>query len=102
MIRTTQLPDRRGASHPFAGLRRRERCIAVRVLDGGHEVDSFQVSTAQVLRSEMDIIYSCLPKRGATVLLHGVEEESLPLGINRVRREVDLDNVSAAFSFLNN
>ncbi|HEX2987352.1 MAG TPA: hypothetical protein VHS06_04185 [Chloroflexota bacterium] len=102
MIRTTQLPVRKGSALSLSGLRRRERSITVRIFDGGHEVDSFQLSTAQLLRSEMDAIYAHLPKRDATVLFHGVEVESLPLGIMKARREVELDNISAALSFLNN
>ncbi len=102
MMRTGKLPARRGPVLSLSGLRRRERSITVRILDGGREVDSFQVATPQLLRSEMDVIYAHLPKRDAKVLFHGVEVESLPLGIMKARREVELDNVSAALSFLNN
>lgn len=72
----------------------------MRILDGGHEVDSFEVSTLDALRSEMKAIQPYLPKRGVLIEFQGIEEESLPLGISRVRREVDLGDLRAALSFL--
>lgn len=100
MLRTDRVPVQKGFGLGFPGLRRRGRSIKVRILDGGHEVDSFEVSSLDALRSELKAIQPYLPRRAVLIQFQGVQEESLPLGINRIRREVDLGNLNAALSFL--
>jgi len=102
MSSTRETTTRGGLAFLPSALRRRDRSIKVRILDGGHEVDSFEVSTADLLRAEMKAIGPHLPKRGALVQYRGIEEQSLPLGIARVRREVELEDLQDAVSFLTN
>jgi len=79
-------------------LRRRYRFVLVRVLDGGREVDGFQASTPEVLVAALRRTYAQLTYE--SVELKGVEEEWLPLGIGRIRRETEMGSVDAAVSFL--
>jgi hypothetical protein len=81
-------------------LRRRRRAVLVRVIAHGHVVDSFEASRPQTLRAALHPIYANLPAEDGTVRFHAVEEEWLPLGFGRVRRESDLADLDDAVTFL--
>jgi hypothetical protein len=81
-------------------LRRQRRTIEVRVISGGHEVDSFAVSERQTLRAAVRPILAHLPAADADVQFKAVEEEWLPLGLSRSRREADLPSLDDALLFL--
>ena len=103
MVRHGQIVESHGYVgyvSPMQRLRRHARSVQVQVIDGGHEVDRFQVANPRILRSELRSIYRHLSKHGGVVRLEGVEEEWLPLGIDRVRHEMKLDNVADALFFL--
>ncbi len=85
---------------PLQRLRRRSRAVQVKVVAFGHEVDAFESCDPQVLRSALRTVYRHLSKGSETVHLSGIEEEWLPMGIDRVRREVKLSNVADALFFL--
>ncbi len=85
---------------PLDGLRRRRRSVQVRVLEDGFEVDRFSLTNPRVLRAELRTVYRHLPKGHALVELTGVEEEWLPLGLDRRRRETGLKNSAEALFFL--
>ena len=85
---------------PLSGLRRQRRAVLVRVTAHGHEVDAFDVSEPQTLRAALRPIYAHLPARDGDVRFTAVEEEWLPLGLNRVHREVDLRGLEDALNFL--
>jgi hypothetical protein len=89
-------------ARPFA-LRwayRVSRSVSVHVLDGGIEVDSYDLTSAKVLRAALRRTYHHLPASGALVKLIGIEAVQLPLGIGRARREVVLPGIEAALAFL--
>jgi hypothetical protein len=81
------------------GERGRRRVI-VRVLDGPREVDSFQSSSGKTLRDAVRPVYRHLTRGRMRVQFTGVEEQTLPLGIRRTRREVPLSNFGDALMFL--
>ncbi len=85
---------------PLQRLRRRSRAVQVKVVDSGFEVDSFTVSDPKVLRAELRTIYRHLPRGRGWVQLSGIEDEWLPLGIDRTQREVGLRNAADALFFL--
>ena len=76
------------------------RSIRVRVIAGGHEVDSFEASGSDTLRAAIRPIYAHLPLLDASVQFSGVEEERGPLGFRRSRRMTDLSGPSAALAYL--
>lgn len=78
---------------------RHSRCVQVRVIDWGLEVDGFQASDPDTLRAGLAPIYRHLPRTGALVRLVGVEEMWLPLGIGRIRWEAGLNDLGSALSF---
>jgi hypothetical protein len=80
-----------------AGRRRR---VIVRVLDGPREVDRFQSSSGTILREAVRPVYRHVARNRLTVQFTGVEEETLPLGIRRTRREIPLANFGDALMFL--
>ncbi len=80
--------------------RRVRRLVQVRVLVGGHEVDAFQASAPQTLRPALRPVYAHLPKHDAAVRFTGIEEDWLPLGIGRARREWRLAGPNAALAYL--
>lgn len=86
--------------HPFPQMRHRARRVLVRVVADGHELDRFEASDPDVLVAALRPIYAHLPERGAAVRFRGIEEEELPLGIDRVRREVDLAGLGSALAYL--
>ena len=100
MVRHGHIVESYDFSSPLQRLRRHTRSVQVKVIDDGREIDSFQVTDPQVLRSELRSIYRHLPKGDAVVRLSGIHEEWLPLGIDRVRREMELGNVADALFFL--
>jgi len=100
MVRHGHIVESYSCVSPLQTLRRHTRAVQVKVIDGGREVDSFQVANPRILRSELRSIYRHLPKGDGVVRLSGVDEDWLPLGIDRVRREVELDNVADALFFL--
>ena len=79
---------------------KRSRSVRVQVLVDGQEQDSFEASSPQGLRDTYRRLAACLPWDGASVRLLGVEEESLPLGLERQRRETSLASIEAALAFL--
>jgi len=81
-------------------LRRQRRAVLVRVITWGHEVDAFEVSAPQTLRAALRPIYSHLPAQGTTVEFRAVEEDWLPLGIDRARHEAKLRGLDDALGFL--
>ena len=100
MVRHGHIVESYSYNSPLQWLRRHARTVRVKVMDAGREVDSFQVADPQVLRSELRSIYRHLPRGSSDVRLSGIEEEWLPLGIDRVRRETELGNVADALFFL--
>jgi len=100
MVREDGIGNTRVNVSTLDRLRRRSRAVHVQVLEGGREVDSFTVSDPHTLRSELRSIYRHLPKGEGLVQLKGVEEDWLPLGIDRVRRETGLRNAADALFFL--
>lgn len=84
----------------FPPLRHHSRRVLVRVLADGYELDSFEVSRPDVLVAALRPIYAHLPRQGVAIRFRGIEEKALPLGIDRVRREVDLAGLSSALSYL--
>ena len=100
MLQTAKVPDDYGRAQSLGRLRRRSRSITVRVLDGGREVDSFRASSPKVLRSALQPIETHLPRNRVVVQFRGVEEAWLPLGLDRVSHEVELDGLGSALSFL--
>ncbi len=85
---------------PLQRLRRRSRTVHVKVVDSGFEVDNFTVSDPKALRAELRTIYRHLPRGRGWVQLSGIEDEWLPLGIDRTQREVSLRNAADALFFL--
>lgn len=81
-------------------LKRQRRAVLVRVVTHGHEVDSFLVSEPRTLRAAVRPIYAHLPADNAVVQFKGVEEEWLPLGIGKTRREAELKGLDDALRFL--
>lgn len=81
-------------------LRWRSGFVLVTVLDAGREVDSFRASDPEVLVAALRPICHHLPEGDGALRFTGVEEEWLPPGIRRVRREVELDSAEVALSFL--
>lgn len=73
------------------------RLIRVRVIAGGHEVDSFETSSSETLRSAIRPIYAHLPLLDASVRFDGVEAEG---GARRAPRVTDLPGLSAALGYL--
>ena len=63
-------------------------------------MDSFWASSPKVLRSAFRPIETHLPRNRAVVQFKGVEEAWLPLGLDRVSHEVELDGFGSALSFL--
>lgn len=100
MVRHGHVVESHSYVSPLQRFRRHARAVQVRVIDDGREVDSFQLSDPQDLRSEVRSVYRHLQGCSGTVRLSGIKEEWLPLGIDRVRREVELDNVADALFFL--
>jgi hypothetical protein len=76
------------------------RAIRVRVISGGHEVDCFEASSCDLLRSAIRPIYAHLPLADSSVQFTGIEMESFPLGVQRRRRVLNLDGLRAAINFL--
>jgi hypothetical protein len=76
------------------------RAIRVRVISGGHEVDCFEASSCDMLRSAIRPIYAHMPLSDSSVQFTGIELESFPLGISRQRRVLSLDGLRAALGFL--
>ena len=85
---------------PLQRLRRRSRSVLVKVVEGGFEVDRFTVTDPLVLRSELRTIYRHIPKGQGWVQLSGVEEQWLPFGFDRTRKETHLKNSADALFFL--
>lgn len=85
---------------PLPHLRRQRRAVLVRVLARGHEVDAFEVSQPDTLRAALRPVYTYLPQGDADVEFKGIEEEWLPLGIGRRRREAELQDPEDALRFL--
>lgn len=83
-----------------AALRRRRRAVLVKVLVRDREVDSFEVSQPQNLRAALRIVYAHLPTSGAEVRFEAVEEQWLPLGLRRSRRQADLAGLADALDFI--
>ncbi len=100
MLRSTQVLVAYPQFLSLERLWRRSRCIQIKVIDRGREVDAFQASDSDTLREELVPIYRHLPGTGALVQFVGVEEMWLPLGIGRIRWEVMLNNLGSALSFL--
>lgn len=100
MLRQERISHSYRRVSPLQGLRRRRRSINVKVVEDGFLVDSFTVSDPRVLRSELRLIYRFLPRESGVVHLTGVEEEWLPLGIDRVQSETSLKNSADALFFL--
>jgi hypothetical protein len=82
-----------------AGLRRQRRAVLVRVEEWGHEVDSFETTSPQVLASVARDIYAHLPSEGS-VSFKAVVEQWLPLGLDRSRQEADLPGLDDALQYL--
>ncbi len=84
---------------PLDRSRRVSRLVDVRVIDGNHEVDSFQVSSPETLQAAITPVLRHLP-RGGEVRLTAVEEMRTLLGRRRVRKEAALPGVEHAIQFL--
>jgi hypothetical protein len=76
------------------------RCILVRVLDGGREVDSFQASDPEILWASLRPILRHMRSFGLTLEFTGVEERWLPARIRASRQETTLANAEEAVEFL--
>lgn len=80
-------------------LRHSSRAVRVVVLDGRVEVDSFEATDPKVLQAALHPILEHLTSSERLLFL-GTEEASLPLGIDRVRRIVDLSTLDSALLYL--
>ena len=100
MLGQGQISRRYSYGSPLQKLRRRSRSVQVRVVDAGFEVDRFTVSDPKVLRAELRTIYRHLPKGQGWVQLSGIEEQWLPLGLDRTRQETHLRNSADALFYL--
>ncbi len=87
-------------SFPARAFWRTSRFIEVKVLSRGRVVDRFSVSSQETLRET--VRWTCRYLSEHEVMqFAGVEDERLPLGIKRVRREVALSSLEDALAFLN-
>lgn len=84
----------------FRSLRRQRRLVEVSVRVGPHEVDSLQASSPETLRASLRPIYAHLPAHEAAISYVAVEEESLPFGLRRSRRETSIPGLRSAMSYL--
>jgi hypothetical protein len=95
----TAATTRRGQSL-LARLRQRRRTVRVDVLTLGLLADSLDATRPATLRPAIRSLYAHLPWDGTLVRFTGVEEETLPLGLRRRRREAALPGSRAALAFL--
>jgi hypothetical protein len=100
MMRSDRISESTRLVSPLDRLRRRSRSVQVRVFEDGFQVDVFALSNPRILRSELRTIYRLLKKGHVLVELTGVEEEWLPLGLDKVRHETSLKNSADALFFL--
>jgi hypothetical protein len=100
MSRASQISRFHSHVSPLDGLRRHSRSVQVKVFEYGFETCSFSLSDPSALRAELHFIDRLAPRYHVEVELTGVEEEWLPMGLNRVRHETDLGNAADALSFL--
>jgi hypothetical protein len=84
---------------PLGALRRHSRCVEVKVLEYGCETDRFSLSDPRALRAELRTMQG-ISSEHHVLELTGIEEEWLPMGLNRVRRETPLKSSAEALSFL--
>ena len=82
-----------------ARLRRQRRAVVMKVLEWGHEVDSFETTSPELLRTVARGIYNHLPA-DASVRFVAVDEEWLPLGLDHIRREAELPGLDDALQYL--
>lgn len=95
-----RVPNGGRRTRAFPGLRRRRRTVRVRVLDGGREVDAFLSSRADVLEVAAQPLRAPRASGNTRIEYTGVEDESLPLGLDHIRRKVPLADLPAAKAFL--
>ncbi len=100
MVRAAHAPVSHSYTRSTPHWQQRTRRVRVRIVEDGHEVDGFEASSPQVLRDSLRPIFAHLPPGRGLVQFTGVEEESLPFGLDRARREVTLLSLEAAESFL--
>lgn len=100
MLRSIGASATRPNSTLLDRMARCSRSVQVDVFNWGRIEDSFQLSNPKNLGAAIVPICKHLPQEGVAVRLLGIEEQSLPLGIDRTIRQIALCDLSEACSFL--